>query len=274
MLGFVLVLVMSLAAAAPIGVAQATPASERWALLIGVDRFEGRTRPNYGAVNDVMLFRDALVRSGWSDDHIKVLVDGGARAADIRAGMRWLVERTNDQSLSAVHYSGHVKQVGSTVSLWPHDNRFIPDTEVASTLSQLRGKSWIDISGCEAAAFDKGLSAPNRLFTASSRGDEKSYEMVSARKSIFSMLLVEQGMLEGRADDNSDGRVSVQEAFRFAAERAPELSRAGPNGPQHPQIAGGDGTEFFLDPPPPPAAPVDGCTGFRLLGIFCVPKLF
>ena len=33
--------------------APAPAAGERWALLVGIDRFQGGTRPNYGAVADV-----------------------------------------------------------------------------------------------------------------------------------------------------------------------------------------------------------------------------
>lgn len=271
----VLLLVPVLLFAVLTGVANAGTPADRWALLIGVDHFEGRTRPNYGAVNDAQDLRTALLRAGWADDHIKVLTDEKARAGDIRAGMRWLVERTNDRSLSVFSYSGHVKQVGSTESLWPYDNRFIADTEVSSTLRELKGRSWINISGCEAAGFDEGLSGPSRLFTASSRSNEKSYELIEARNSVFSLLLVKQGMLESQADANRDNRVSVQEAFAFAAERAPDLTRNAVNGPQHPVISGGDGSDFYLDPVEATTSkPNPGqCNGVSILGIFCVPKL-
>ncbi len=243
----------------------AAPAAERFALLIGVDRFEGRTRPNYGAVTDVGLFRQALVQSGWRAENIRVLTDSGARAADIREGLRWLVERSTPSSFTVMHYSGHVKQTAAGEFLWPHDNRFIPDTELASEVRRLRGSSWVDISGCEAAGFDEGISGPTRLFTASSRSTEKSYELVSEGKSVFTKLLVEQGLLGRQGDANGDGKVSVQEAFRYAAPRAPEITRSAPNGPQHPVMTGGDG-DVFLAPPPPPPPPPRRC-GINLLGL-------
>jgi hypothetical protein len=108
--------------------APAPAAGERWALIVGVDRFQGKTRPNYGAVADAADVRQALLNAGWADDHIRVLTDGGATAGAIKAGLQWLVERSGPNSLSVFHYSGHVKQVGSTEYLWPHDNAFIADT--------------------------------------------------------------------------------------------------------------------------------------------------
>ena len=227
--------------------APAPAAAERWALIVGVDRFQGSTRPNFGAVNDAADVRQALLRAGFADDHIKVLTDSGATAGTIRAGLQWLVDRSGPTSLSVFHYSGHVKQVGSTEYLWPHDNSFIADSELAGKLRQLRGQAWVDISGCEAAGFDEGISAPNRLFTASSRANEKSYEIKDLRQSVFTMLQVEQAMIQGRGDANGDRRVSVQEAFAYAAARAPQLTARQSQGAQHPVMAGWDGTPLFLD---------------------------
>ena len=253
-----LILVLLLLVGGIGGVASAAPMpppGERWALVIGVDRFQGATRPNYGGVADAADFRQALLRAGWADDHIKVLTDGGARAADIRAGLRWLAQRSGPNTFSVVHYSGHVKQVGSTEYLWPHDNQFIADSELASSVRQLRGAAWIDISGCEAAGFDEGISAPNRLFTASSRANEKSYEYRDLRQSVFTYLLVEKAMLRGEGDADRDGRVSVQEAFAYAAARAPGITARQRQGPQHPVIAGGDGSPLYLDGTVATAAP-------------------
>ena len=242
-------------------------ANERWALIVGVDRFQGSTRPNYGAVNDAADFRQALLKHGWADDHIRVLTDGAATAGAIRAGLQWLVERSGPNSLSVFHYSGHVKQVGNTESLWPHDNAFIPDTDLAASIRQLKGQAWVDISGCEAAGFDEGISGPTRLFTASSRATEKSYEIPDMGQSVFTLLEIEQGLLQGQGDANRDGRVSVQEAFAYAAERAPKFTAGQRQGPQHPVMAGWDGTPLFLDAVAAPAAPP--AEAKRCFLIFC-----
>lgn len=256
--------------ATPVASAAPAPAAgERWALIIGVDRFQGATRPNYGGVNDAADVRQALLKNGWADDHIKVLTDGAATAAGIRAGLQWLVDRSSPNGMSVFHYSGHVKQVGSTEYLWPHDNAFIPDTELAGKIRELKGQAWVDISGCEAAGFDEGISAPNRLFTASSRANEKSYEIPDMRQSVFTLLLVEQGLVNGAGDANGDRKVSVQEAFAYAAARAPQFTAGQRQGPQHPVMAGWDGTPLYLDAvasaPAAPAAKARNCFLFICL---------
>jgi hypothetical protein len=242
---------------APATAAPAPAAGERWALIVGVDRFQGSTRPNFGAVADAADVREALLKNGWADDHIRVLTDGAATAGAIRAGLQWLVDRSGPNSLSVFHYSGHVKQVGTTEYLWPHDNSFISDKDLAASLRQLKGQAWVDISGCEAAGFDEGISAPNRLFTASSRSTEKSYEIPEMRQSVFTLLLVEQALIKGQGDTDRDGKVSVQEAFAHAAARAPQITAGQSQGAQHPVMAGWDGTPLLLDAvaAPPAAAP-------------------
>ena len=260
----VVTLLSGVASAAP-----ATPPTEKLALLIGVDRFQGSTRPNFGGAGDVSDVRELLIRSGWAPGNIRVLTDEGARAADIRSGLRWLVDRSTPTSFSVVHYSGHVQQTGSTESIWPHDNQLIPDTELAGYFRQVRGKAWIDISGCEAAGFlEPGVASPERLVTASSQANEKSYEWVEMRRSVFTYFAVQRGMLAGEADANRDGRVSVQEGFAFAAERAPRFTAGQAQGAQHPQIAGGDGAPLFLQDAAP--APVVAPTPTkRCFLIFC-----
>jgi uncharacterized caspase-like protein len=242
--------------AAAAGIAQAAPpAGDRWALVIGIDHFEGATRPNTGAVGDAQDVQSALVRAGFPSDHIRVLTDDAATNGAIHDGLKWLASHSSDTSFSVFSYSGHVKQDGTTEYLWPHDNQFISDTDLANNLKQVKGYLWANISGCEAAGFDEGISGPKRIVTAASQENEKGYELpANMRNSVFTYYLVDAGILQKQADANRDGKVSIQEAFKYAAARAPALTVNESNGPQHPYMAGGDGTDWFLEQPTAPAA--------------------
>ena len=106
-----------------------------------------------------------------------------------------------------------------------------------------RGTSWTSISGCEAGGFDEGLSSSRHLFTASSRSDEKSYEDPGTGFSVWSGMLFDEGLRDKRADSDGDGKVSVNEAFDYAAPRAATDTRGQrPHGQQTPQRAGGNGS--------------------------------
>ena len=208
----------------------------------------------------------ALRNSGWPADHILELVDGDATAAKIRQGMQWLVQHSAPDTFTLFHFSGHVcipstGPCGSGMHLWSVDNQYVSDVEVGNALRGLQGKAWVDIAGCEAAAFNKGISSADRLFTGSSAASEKSYENPDWHESVWTAYSVDQGILQGQADSNGDHRVTVWEAVNWAAPRAVEFTRNGAHGSQHPDIAGGDTwrgsdlAEFARRPPPPPPPP-------------------
>jgi hypothetical protein len=254
---------VALLVAASISAAPPSPAAseERWAVLVGVNDYAGRTHDTYGGVGDVRDLRQALVQAGWPGDHIVELTDRYATAGSIRDALGWLASKASAGSMSVFHYSGHVKQMAGDRDrdgesfdefLWGADNRFISDGELAGALRRVQGRLWVDIAGCEAAGFDDGLSGPRVLFTASSRESEKSYEVREWGNSVFTGLLVDYGILRGGATPAADGRISLQSAFGYAAQQAPEMTARQSRGPQHPVIAGGGDQPWYLAPPPPP----------------------
>lgn len=268
---------VGLLVASPLAVAQAVPAADakKAAVLIGIGEYQGATKSLPGSAGDAAVIREALLRNGWEDANIKVLVNEAATAANIRQATRWLVDQSADDSFSVFAYSGHVKQKpgdedgdgeGNDEFLWPHDNDFISDGELASSLRALRGDAWISIAGCESAGFDDGVSSPRRLFTGASQEVEKGYERPDWKMSVFHGLMVDQGLLQGQGDVDGNGSVSIQEAFNHAAKVAPEMTATQRFGPQHPYIAGGDGPEWFLSPPAPAQSASSGDSGGGLLG--------
>ena len=242
--------------------------SPRSALIVGVSvHLGGRPASPVGGAGDAAAMRDALRQAGWGEDQIRVLSGTAATAANIRAGIQWLADRATPDSFSVFHYSGHVYQRDGDPDgdgeakdefLVPYDaTHIISDHELGQKLGAVNGWLWTNISGCEAAGFNEGgnLEGPKRLFTGSSLESEKSYERPDWKESVYTGLLADQGMLKGHADANGDGKVSIQEAFHFAERQAPPMTLRQRKGIQHPYLAGGDGTEWYLNPPPPPPAP-------------------
>lgn len=261
------VAVLAALALAPAPTAHAAKAqpnpSDRWAFIVGISDYEGSTTDTVGGAGDAGDVQAILARAGFAADHVRVLTNRQATAQAIRDGLRWLGDRSTDTSFSVFHYSGHVKQLGGDPDrdgeeldefLWGADNRLIADGELAGWLKRVRGRLWADIAGCEAAGFDDGVSAPNRLFTSSSQENEKSFEDPSRGNSIFTGLLVDFGMLQKRADANGDSRVSIQEAFMYAAKEAPNITQHQRPGPQHPVMNGGNGSWWYLSLTKPPPA--------------------
>jgi hypothetical protein len=239
-----------------------------WAVVIGIQQYQGRTHPTLGGEGDANAFMQMLGNDHWPADHILELVDGQATAGNMRQAMQWLVQHSGPNTLTLFHYSGHVC-ISSTgpcganhMYLWSVDNQFISDDEVGNNLRGLQGDAWVDIAGCEAAAFDKGISSDRHLFTGSSQANEKSYEHPDWHESVWTGLAVDQGMLQGQADSNGDHKVTVMEAVRWAQPRAVDTTQGQANGPQHPVINGGHDMDLAAAvPPPPPPPPPSGNNG-------------
>jgi caspase domain-containing protein len=238
--------------------------SDRWAVLIGISHYQGDTHPTYGGDGDVSTFQTLLQRAGWPADHVLVLTDANATMSNMIGAMQWLAGHSSPSSFTMFHYSGHVCEQGrgpcsgSHKYLWSVDNQLMSDTRFGQIMGGIQGWSWIDIAGCEAAAFDQGLSSSHRFVTASSMADETSYESPSWHESIWTGTLVDQGMLQGRA--RSDGQpISVQQAVRWAQQQVPHTTAGQPAGAQHPYAVGGTGEWYLSMPnpaqPSPPANP-------------------
>ncbi|MCW2616171.1 MAG: hypothetical protein JWN08_3165 [Frankiales bacterium] len=229
-------------APAPTPAPTAAPA-DRWALLVGVTAYRGKVADTVGGAADARLVRDVLLKHGWRSDRIRLLTDDQATGRAVADGLSWLQANSSARTFSVFHYSGHVKQRDGHEFLWPVDNAYIVDTEVSRVLKANRGTSWTNISGCEAAGFDEGLASSRHLFTASSKVTEKSYEDPRTGFSVWSGMLFDEGLRDKAADRDGDGKVSVNEAFEYAAPRAATYTKnQKPHGQQTPQRRGGNGS--------------------------------
>ena len=255
----------STAAAAPSAPPVNPSAANSWAVVIGIEHYDGDTHPTYGGEGDASAFMRLLTQAGWPSSHILELVDGQATGANIRGAMSWLVAHSSPNSFTVFHYSGHVCEQGRGPCsnpdkfLWSVDNQLISNAEFGQTMRGLQGWSWIDIAGCEAAAFDQGLSSPQRFFTGSSMANETSYEVPDWHESVWTGLVVDEGILQRQAATGS-GPVSIQAAVRWAQARATQMTANQPAGAQHPYAVGGTG-EWFIAPntaPPGQAGPSGG----------------
>ena len=231
--------------------AQTAPPEQRFAFLAGITHYRAPTHETIGAANDVRYIAALLERDGWLPQNIRVVTDGQATGAAIRSGLAWLAGRSTPGTFTLFHYSGHVKQYGSTENLWPVDHDFVPDTELGALLGRGSGKLWVDIAGCEAGGFADGLPSSRVLFSGSSRSDQKSYEYPQWGESVWAGLLFDLGTGQAAADADQDGRVTAGEALRYAAYYAHALTRdQDPYGPQTPQVLGDPVRGWTLADPP------------------------
>ncbi len=239
----------------------AVPATNYWALLIGINDYAGGTRDNIGSYQDARELRKHLLSLGWRGDHIVLLANRTATASMITQSLRWLASKTDGSSVVVFNYSGHEmpRYYGGTrhIMLQAADNRYVADTTLARELGRVSAaKMWINLAVCRAGGFnDPGLVQPGRVVTFSSPERELSYEDPQVRHSVMGWYLIIEAMRQGLADVNEDGNVTAEEAFRYAKSRV----TARTSGLQHPLIVDKLSGSFSLIPPKPapPAPPPD-----------------
>lgn len=230
---------------------------QRFAVIVGVQDYAGRTHDTVGGRGDVTAVRNALLAAGWRSSNIKTLVDGQATAQGIRDALEWLRVRSSDKTFSLFHYSGHVCiesrgpcEAGHAY-LWSQDNRFIPDTEVVSRMKAVRGKQWMDISACEGGAFDvAGYSSPSRMFTGAAQGHETAYEEPRWGQSVWTGLAWDHGFLDGGADPKGRrAKATMAQMASYGVTHAPTYTSKQRRGAQHPVFRGGAAFWTLSAPP-------------------------
>lgn len=172
---------------------------------------------------------------GFPAENVILLENAGATRENIIGALDWLASNpeVDGNSEVVVYFSAHgvrngpgvgmnIPELPSTYALAPFDFMnydfkkgagLIWDTELAAILSQISpAKMWVSIDSCSSGGFLRpGITGPNRVVTASSRGDELSSEIDPVQRGAFTQLLVEEGIARG---------LSIEEAFAAAAPRA------------------------------------------------------
>jgi hypothetical protein len=229
--------------------------AQSWAVLIGIQHYDAPTHPTVGALGDVNVFHHLLDEAGWDDSHILVLTDQTATGSAIRNALGWLAQHSGPSTFSVFHYSGHVLQTSGHEFLWGVDNQFVRNDDFGTAVRAVQGRAWIDVAGCESAGFEEGLAGPQRLFTASSQSNQKSYEDPNFAESVWTWMSVDTGLLY-HASSPAESPISIQQAVH-AAQPAAAAYTAGqqPYGSQQPMVAGGTG-DWYVGPGMAPLAPV------------------
>jgi hypothetical protein len=233
-----------------------------WALLIGINEHQGSVADNFVSRQDAERMRALLLRAGWSGNRIVLLTDADATGDMMREGLAWLARKSGEGSKVVFHYSGHSKKwygAGGGIedmALWPTDDDFVRRGELATALADVEhAEMWGNVAACEAAGFHlDGVAGPDRVWTYSSRADEKSYEDPSAGHSVWGMFLLDDGLWQAGSSPPP-----VQEAFVEAAPKASHYtSLQVPYGPQTPVIEDDLGRPFDLIAVPSRLTPAAG----------------
>jgi len=176
-----------------------------YALLVGIDKYQGEWSPLKNAVNDARVIEN-LLRSSYGFNQFITLYDQEATRSSIIKQLEWLVENVQEEDNVFIYYSGHGEyKENINKGFWvPYDAKsksmsgYISNNDIQAFLSGIRSKHTLLISD---ACFSGDIFRGNTMavpFENSEKYYNKVHHLVS-RKAITS------GGLEPVMDGGRDG---------------------------------------------------------------------
>ena len=228
--------------------AEPADAARRFALLVGANTgWAQQDAPLRYSVDDAQRLAETLEQlGGFSREDITVLSDPSGEQ------VRWALDevaaraaRAQGESLFLFYYSGHADPThlhlrGEPLGLTELYRRIqsLPAALKMGVLDACQSGAILPKGGKPTGTFQlrvrDELALRGLVFLTSSGADELSQELKAVAGSIFSHHLVSG--LRGAADADGNGRVGLDEVYRYAYERTLQDTVSSPLGQQRPQV--------------------------------------
>ena len=239
----------------PIVPADVSDMPERWALLVGIDKYQDKEiNPLRFAVADVLALKEVLVdpmHGGFKPEKVRVLTNDEATKGNILKGLtNWLpMAEENDTVL--IYYSGHGIEHNGESYLLPVETDLsiisaygIRNRDFAEALDGIKANKVITIldschsGGVSASAravgekldssfyepfIEASKEASGRVTLSSSGPDQQSYEWEEKGHGVFTYYLME-GM-RGYADEDNNGMITFLELKKHVEEKVTEWAK-------------------------------------------------
>jgi hypothetical protein len=249
------------------GKIKSRPTSDAVAIIIGIHNYKRVLKADY-ANDDARAFYDYAIRAlGIKPENIKLLIDDQADEVEILGAFQnWLPIKVKKLKTDVyVFYSGHglPSEDGKSLYILPFgaDKQFIDRTainqqEIIRSLQSVQAKSvTMFMDACYSGQIRTGdtliasarpvsLKTSNNLFPpeftvfSASSPDQIASSSPALKHGIFSYFVM-KGM-EGDADENKDGRITVDELHAYLSEMVSKQALS-LNRKQSPQLIGTSG---------------------------------
>ena len=253
------------------------PPSTQWAVIIGVGGYESSAVPRLRySVADADAIYQTLLAAGFKKENVLLLTDKTERKPTLR-NIKWalgtfLARSAHKDDLVMIYFAGHgasevdqrgIERDGLSKYLVPVDadpddlySTALPMDEMQNVLSRIEAERvTVFLDACYSGAaggrtfastktrtvsvddifLDRLTRSKGRAIVTASRPSELSIELAELGHGIFTYYLVRG--LQGYADNNRDGIVSLQELYEYLAQEVSRKSRQ-VGGNQHPMMKG------------------------------------
>jgi hypothetical protein len=250
-----------------------------WAIVIGINQYKNTRNLKY-AVNDARAFKDYLKEYvGIPDERIFYLADQDANKSRIESLLGTTIKRkASKDDTVIIFYAGHgavepdpsnLDGDGFEKYLLPHDadlqdlySTSISMNDIRTIFTRIRADRLIFIADtCYSGAsggrtmtatktranlsdkfYERIARGKGRVIISSCSANEISKEDDNLQHGVFSYYMLEG--LKGRADQDSDGIITVSELFSYISRKVPQASAQD----QHPVKKGETEGELVIGP--------------------------
>ena len=243
---------------------KAQPSRDTVAIIIGIQNYKRIPRAEY-ASDDAQVFYDYAIRAlGIKPENIKLLLDDGADEVDILAAFRnWLPMKVRKNKTDlVVFYSGHglPSDDGKSLYFLPYnahreliEETAINQNKIVSAIQAAQPRTvtmFIDacysgqarsgetlMASARPVALKSSAGAYPEGFTVitASQPDQISWSSPNLKHGIFSFYVMKG--LEGDADNNKDGKITVGELQNYLSDMVPRQAMS-MSRKQTPQMVG------------------------------------
>lgn len=216
---------------------------KKWAILVGANHYEDSYNypPLHVCVKDTIALKARLIAGGYEEQRIKILSDRDGELPtrdNILVALKAIANATDADDLLFFYYSGHGIEKDGESYLVARNGRHLVIESTAVPMSKIKEimhsaparAKVIVLDACHSGVgFDKGQGAMSdefirRVFEqakgfailASCEQGQTSYEWAQNERSVFTHYLLEA--LEGGADFDSKGFVTIQDVNRFVSD--------------------------------------------------------
>ena len=246
----------------------ASAEARKYALLVGVDEYVNVSSLKC-CVNDMKTLKEALLKIGFEEGDIRLLVTGGPykdlpTKNNIELTFSKIISNAQPSDMIFIAFSGHGAQEGNNVYFCPPDVRTnnlkgtcVSITDAMRILSnKCKAKfKWMVVDACrnDPAQSAKGIGSKGlqtippppagiALFQSCAAGEE-SWEDIASGNGYFTKNFA--AALSGAADANHDGKLTLLEVCSWTTAHTKEQVKNSQNKSQRPYFSGSV-TDFTL----------------------------
>lgn len=250
-------------------------AKRAWAVVVGVSEHRDPSlNLRYPRKDAEAFYRWLTETARVPKDQVQVLLDSQATLVEVRLALDWLRRRADEDDLVIFFFAGHGYQGtdlppgdekdGLDEYFVLHDTRrdaveatALRDDEFGVFLDQVLSRHVLVVfDSCHAGGGERevrGLprgarpvgetldiwgdfSLEGKIVLAAAKEEQLSYENAELGQGVFTHFLLRG--LGGEADENKDGKVTVQEVYAYVSREVPRYVRERMGGMQEPQLLG------------------------------------